>query len=57
MKKITDLLDNLSRTLTVLEKRRDADMAMLYKLEVELLNIVETDIKRKNKKKSRSKAK
>jgi hypothetical protein len=57
MKKIKNLLDNLSRTLTLLEKRRDADMGMLYKLEVELLNIIETAPKRKAKKKPKSKAK
>jgi len=57
MKKIKNLLDNLSRTLTLLEKRHDADMTMLYKLEVELLNIVEASPKRKAKKKPKSKTK
>jgi hypothetical protein len=55
-KKLQDLLDNYSSLLTLMEKRHDQDMARLYQIEVQLMNIVEIDLKkkptkRKNKKK------
>ena len=46
-KKLQDLLDNYSSLLTLMEKRRDEDMARLYKIEVQLMNIVEIDLKKK----------
>jgi hypothetical protein len=46
-KKLQDLLDNYQCLLTLMEKRRDEDMARLYKIEVQLMNIVEIDLKKK----------
>lgn len=46
-KKLQDLLDNYSSLLTLMEKRRDEDMARLYQIEVQLLNIIEIDLKKK----------
>jgi len=46
-KKLQDLLDNYSSLLTLMEKRREEDMARLYKIEVQLMNIVEIDLKKK----------
>jgi hypothetical protein len=46
-KKLEDLLDNYSSLLTLMEKRRDEDMTRLYKIEVQLMNIVEIDLKKK----------
>ena len=49
-KKLQDLLDNYSSTLTLLEKRHEKDMAMLYQIEVRLMNMVEIDLKKKSTK-------
>ena len=46
-KKIKDLLDQYSRLLTLMEKRHDEDMSRLYQIEVQLMNIVEIDLKKK----------
>jgi hypothetical protein len=49
-KKLQDLLDNYQCLLTLMEKRHDEDMARLYKIEVQLMNIVEIDLKKKQTK-------
>ncbi len=54
-KKLQDLLDNYSSLLTLMEKRRDEDMARLYKIEVQLMNIVEIDLKKKKPTKRKTK--
>jgi hypothetical protein len=46
-KKLQDLLDNYSSLLTLIEKRHDQDMTRLYQIEVQLMNIVEIDLKKK----------
>jgi hypothetical protein len=46
-KKLQDLLDNYSSLLSLMEKRHDQDMARLYQIEVQLMNIVEIDLKKK----------
>jgi hypothetical protein len=57
-KKLQDLLDEYSSILILMEKRHKQDMAKLYQIEVQLMNIVEIDLKknkptkRKNKKKN-----
>jgi hypothetical protein len=48
-KKLQDLLDNYSSLLTLMEKRRDEDMSRLYKIEVQLMNMVEIDLMKKKK--------
>ena len=54
-KKLEELLDNYSRLLNLMEKRRDEDMARLYQIEVQLLNIVEIDLKKKKPTKRKTK--
>lgn len=46
-KKLQDLLDDYSSLLTLIEKRHDQDMTRLYQIEVQLMNIVEMDLKKK----------
>jgi hypothetical protein len=46
-KKLQELLDNYSSTLTLMEKRHEKDMAMLYQIEVQMMNMVEIDMKKK----------
>jgi hypothetical protein len=52
-KKLQDLLDDYSSLLTLMEKRHDKDMAMLYRIEVQLMNIVEIDLKKPTKRKTK----
>jgi len=52
-KKLQDLLDNYSSLLSLMEKRHDQDMARLYQIEVQLMNIVEIDLKKKEENISR----
>jgi hypothetical protein len=52
-KKLQELLDNYSSLLTLIEKRHDQDMARLYQIEVQLMNIVEIDLKKPTKKPNR----
>ena len=52
-KKLQELLDNYSSLLTLMEKRRDEDMARLYQIEVQLLNLVEIDLKKKPTKRTK----
>jgi hypothetical protein len=54
-KKLQDLLDDYSSLLTLMEKRHDKDMAMLYRIEVQLMNIVEIDLNKKKPTKRKSK--
>jgi len=54
-KKLQDLLDDYSSLLTLMEKRRDEDMARLYKIEVQLMNLVEIDLKKKKPTKRKTK--
>jgi hypothetical protein len=54
-KKLQDLLDNYSSLLTLMEKRRDEDMARLYKIEVQLMNLIEVDLKKKKPTKRKTK--
>jgi hypothetical protein len=54
-KKLQDLLDEYSNILSLMEKRRDEDMARLYKIEVQLMNIVEFDLKKKQTKRKTTK--
>jgi hypothetical protein len=54
-KKLQDLLDNYSNILSLMEKRRDEDMAKLYQIEVKLLNIIEIDLKKKKPTKRKTK--
>ncbi len=54
-KKLQDLLDEYSSTLSLMEKRHDQDMAKLYQIEVKLLNIVEIDLKKPTKRKNKKK--
>ena len=46
-KKLQDLLDDYSSLLTLIEKRHDQDMAKLYQIEVQLMNLIEVDLKKK----------
>lgn len=46
-KKLQELLDLYSSILTLMEKRHDQDMARLHQIEVQLMNIVEIDLKKK----------
>lgn len=50
-KKLKDLLDLYSSILTLMEKRHDQDMARLYQIEVQLMNIIEIDLKKPTKRK------
>lgn len=52
-KKLQELLDNYSSLLTLMEKRHDEDMAKLYQIEVQLMNIVEIDLKKPTKRKTK----
>ena len=54
-KKLQDLLDNYQCLLTLMEKRRDEDMARLYKIEVQLMNLIEVDLKKKKPTKRKTK--
>jgi hypothetical protein len=45
-KKLQDLLDEYSRNLTLMEKRHEKDMEMLYRIEVQLMNIIGIDLKK-----------
>jgi hypothetical protein len=52
-KKLQDLLDNYSSLLTLMEKRHDQDMARLHQIEVQMMNIVEFDLKKPTKRKTK----
>ena len=52
-KKLQDLLDNYSRLLNLMEKRHDEDMSRLYQIEVQLMNIVEIDLKKLTRRKTK----
>ena len=54
-KKLQDLLDNYSRLLNLMEKRHDEDMSRLYQIEVQLMNLVEFDLKKKKPTKRKTK--
>jgi len=54
-KKLQDLLDNYQCLLTLMEKRHDQDMARLYKIEVQLMNLIEVDLKKKKPTKRKTK--
>jgi hypothetical protein len=54
-KKLQDLLDNYQCLLTLMEKRHDQDMVKLYQIEVQLMNIVEIDLKKKQTKRKTTK--
>ena len=54
-KKLQDLLDNYSNLLTLIEKRHDQDMTRLYQIEVQLMNMVEIDLKKKKPTKRKTK--
>ena len=46
-KKLQDLLDNYSSLLSYIETRHDQDMVKLYQIEVQLMNLIEVDLKKK----------
>jgi hypothetical protein len=52
-KKLQDLLDNYSSLLTLMEKRHEQDMIRLYKIEVQLMNLIEIDLKKPTKRKTK----
>ena len=52
-KKLQDLLDNYSNLLTLIEKRHDQDMTRLYQIEVQLMNLIEIDLKKPTKRKTK----
>ena len=52
-KKLEDLLDNYSNLLTLIEKRHDQDMTRLYQIEVQLMNLIEIDLKKPTKRKTK----
>ena len=52
-KKIQNLLDEYSKFLTLMERRHDQDMARLYQIEVKLMNLVEFDLKKPTKRKTK----
>jgi hypothetical protein len=54
-KKLQDLLDNYSSLLTLMEKRHEQDMVKLYQIEVQLMNIVEIDLKKTHRTKRKTK--
>lgn len=54
-KKLQDLLDDYSSLLTLIEKRRDQDMAKLYQIEVQLMNMVGIDLNKKKLTKRKTK--
>lgn len=51
--KLKDLLDLYSSILTLMEKRHDQDMARLYQIEVQLMNLIEIDLKKPTKRKNK----
>jgi hypothetical protein len=52
-KKLQDLLDNYGSLLTLMEKRHDQDMARLYQIEVQMMNLIEVDLKKPTKRKTK----
>jgi hypothetical protein len=52
-KKLQDLLDNYSSLLSYIETRHDQDMVKLYQIEVQLMNLIEIDLKKPTKRKSK----
>jgi hypothetical protein len=54
-KKLQDLLLLYSSTLTLIEKRHEQDMVKLYQIEVQLMNLIEFDLKKQTKRKTTKK--
>lgn len=52
-KKLQDLLFLYSSILALMGKRHDQDMARLYQVEVQLMNLIEVDLKKPTKRKTK----
>jgi len=52
-KKLQDLLLLYSSTRVLMEKRHDEDMVKLYQIEVQLMNLIEFDLKKPTKRKTK----
>ena len=52
-KKLQDLLDNYSSLLSYIETRHKQDMVKLYQIEVQLMNLIEIDLKKPTKRKTK----